>query len=185
MTASEQGEVNRKSRKMELILSVVAVLYATLAVAFEFPKVQRTLMPIFNTWNFFGLQQRWSLFAPGVPIMTVHLIGIVTLDDGSKLIIEPPHPRNQPFFSRNIYNRYLKWEADCVLAQSYRPYLPKLCKHILEEFEFPGKKPKYCSLILEWTPISNPEKKISPRDEMPQRWYHTSLYKYEYPEGSQ
>lgn len=170
------------SRKTQIILSVVSILYATMAVAFEFPKIQRALAPAFNVWNFVGLQQRWNLFAPGVPIMTAHLIGIVTLADGSKFVFEPPHPRNQPILTRNLYNRYLKWEADWALAYAYRPYLPSLCNHILQEFHFPDKKPKSCALLLEWTPISNPQKKISPRDQAPERWYHTGLFKYEYPE---
>lgn len=182
MSSLEQSEEKVMSRKMEIILSVVTAVYATLVVAFEFPKIQRALSPVFTVWNFLGLQQRWNLFSPGVPIMTSHLVGIVTLADGSKLLFEPPHPRNHPIFERNLYNRYLKLEADWVLAHNYRPYLPKLCSHILHEFQFPESKPKSCTLMLEWTPISKPEKMISPRDKMPERWFHTGLYKYEFSE---
>lgn len=142
MTSPQPCPKKELGPKSELILSAVTVLYAALAIAFHFPKIQTALMPVFTVWNFLGLQQRWNLFAPALPASTEHLIGIVTLADGAKLVFEPPHPSNHPLLERNLYSRYLKWEADSLLSAPYRPYLPKLCSHILEEFSFSREQAK-------------------------------------------
>ena len=134
-------------------------------------------------WNFLGLQQKWNLFAPIIPTATVHLIGVVTLADGAKVLFVPPHPGNHSLFESFFYNRYLKWEADYAPFPFYKPYLPQLCKHILDEFSFPGQQPKSCALIMELSPISNPQKKVSPRDVKPERWWHMPVYRQEFSEG--
>lgn len=182
MTSQEPQERKQPFRLSELILSVVTILYAIFAIAFHYPKMQTVLMPVCTVWNFLGLQQRWSLFAPGIPSFTVHLIGIVTLADGAKVIFEPPHQSNRPFFERNLYNRYLKWGSDYAPSQPYKPHLPKLCSHIMQEFNFPDNPPKSCALIQEWAPISNPKQRVSPRDKMPERWWHVPFYRQEYSE---
>jgi hypothetical protein len=169
--------------KRELVLSAVTILYAAFALAFHLPKVQSTLQPVYTVWNFLGLQQKWNLFAPIIPNTTVHLVGVVTLADGAKVLFAPPHPSNHAFIERFLYNRYLKWEADYAPFPPYKPYLPQLCNHILDEFNFPGEQPKSCALIMELSPISNPKKKISPRDMVPERWWHMPVYRREFYNG--
>ncbi len=177
------GDQKKLSRKAELMLSMVTVLYAVLAFGFQYPKVQTTIMPVCAVWNFLGLQQKWNLFAPVIPHATTHLMGIVTLSDGEKVLFVPPHQSMQPLHERMRYNRYLKWAADYAPFSGYHPYLPQLCTHVLQEFSFPDDKAKSCSLLMELSPISNPAEKVSLRDEPPQHWFHWPIYRQENSEG--
>lgn len=157
------------------ILSLLSFSFIIFAIAFHFPELEFFFAPINRIWEFCGLHQNWRLFSPDVPREASYVSGIITMQDGMKIMWEPPRPSRHSFMNKLPYARYVKWETDYLPWDIYKPYLPQLCEHVSGEFSFPGKTPNSCTLIYHGLPFADPAENFSKRGAIASGWYQTHM----------
>ena len=156
----------KKWTQRQLVLSAVTVVYVLSVLSLQYKNVQTTLPFLSRAFGFFGLIQHWGFFAPA-PSSAHSIMGIITLDNGAKIMWEPPHPYPQSPGEKAELNRYVKWETEMVVEPNYFPLLNTLCRHVSREFTFAGKPgPRSCSIFKQISETPKYEQRFLPRDEM-------------------
>lgn len=178
------SSTNKWTRR-QLVLSVVTFVYLLSTICLQYKSCQKAVPFLSRPFAFFGLLQHWGFFAP-TPDAAHSIVGVITLDNGAKILWEPPHPSSQDSAHKAQLNRYVKWETEMVVDRSYFPLLSKLSKHVCGQFYFQGKAhPLSCAFFDQSSETPKYDKKFLPRDSMKRSYSMAAPIDYQkfQPEG--
>jgi hypothetical protein len=160
----------------ELVLSVCFVCYIGLTVIWLLPNSEpktRIFDHLSVWWNFWGLNQNWSLFSPEIRSINLHVSAVITFEDGTKLIWQAPRMDKLGLLDRFYYEKFRKLVIDSMPWPSYKSFWIDTAKYVGKKFYCPENKPVWFSLQLHWIEIPKPEGNLVDRNALPE---HTKIY---------
>lgn len=120
------------------------------------PSDLTALSPLRNYILFLGIDQDWRVFAPKPRDTNLHLVAVVTRQDGTLELWEYPRMERMNFVDRLYRERFRKYAHDNVAWGGFESFLPDLALYIARLNNNPGNPPVRVSLVRYSAPIPVP-----------------------------
>jgi len=154
--------------KIRLPVISAFIVYHLLALTIWLwpPSLLRTalLPPFYNYIAFFGLWQRWNVFAPDPKNWNQYLTATIVFADHSKKVWEFPRMERFDVLSRMQKERYRKWSHEGVNDFSQSRIWPDTARYIARLNYSAQNPPVMISLTRHWSwipaPVGGPHREI-------------------------
>lgn len=160
------------NRKSAISIFCLSYLLATLIWLCPPCPTRDCLVDTYGTlYNFVGLNQGWSVFAPRLRNINFHSTAIITYSDGTTELWEIPRMNKLTYWERFQKEKWRKWGSDTMPWPNYAALWPDVARFIARQHRNPTNPPKQVSLNLHWIEIPAE----CPRDALPE---HTKFYTF-------
>lgn len=139
---------------------------------------QKAFYEKFRGWAaFMGFEQDYSMFAPEPRHENLHLIAIVTHQDGTLEIWRYPRMEELDLIARIFKERFRKFGYDNIVDPRFGTLLPDLARFIARRTALFSNPPRSVSIICVSDEIPPPA--IDTADRLPNRASETALIDYD------
>lgn len=164
------AKTDNKTTIFEITVSLAASIYFFFVLLWFTPDsvLRRNLFaPIYKIWMFCGLNQSWSLFSPTIRQLNYYPSAIITFEDGSKTLWEPPLMDRLSLIERFQREKFRKWSIDSLPWPRFKDFWVDFARFVGRQYYNPVNKPVAVSLNLRWIEIPNPSEKFYRQNELP------------------
>jgi hypothetical protein len=169
-------------RALKILISAFIVVLTVTSLAWLSPETEfRNLIVERSStfWEFFGMRQRWELFAPEIRETNHHSAAFMMFEDGTTTIWDIPHNQYRDQFDKFAKDRYHKWSADVLPWSMYEAFWPDLARYAGRLHYDPQNSPKTFILMTFTGDIPKPKAGIS-RFNMPPHTSYRTVFTYRY-----
>lgn len=144
---------------------------------------KHVIEPVRSFILFWGLEQSWALFSPRIRDINYHTAGLVTFEDGSKYIWEPPRMDKLNLVERFRLEKFRKWGVDSLPWDTHKEYWPYLARFVGRQVYNKDNPPVQFSLMLFWAKIPPPTKEeFVSKEKLPAHTLSNHIFTYNYSE---
>lgn len=169
---------------IELILSIVSIAYIFFALLWLSPDSgikKAVLAPANLLLLYWRLDQNWALFSPTIRDINYHTVAIVTFEDGTKAVWEPPRMDKLSLWERFQKEKFRKLDIDSLPWPDYKKYWPDFARYVGRKLYNGRNKPLSLSLNNFWIEIPRPTKDhCVSRDQLPSHSKLNNVFYYRY-----
>ena len=179
----DEQTTSEKPKPFEVIVSVLTSVYLFYVLLWFTPDsvVKSNLFaPIYTSWLFFGLNQSWSLFSPNIRQLNYYPSAIITFEDGSKTLWEPPLMDRLSLIERFQREKFRKWSIDSLPWSRFKDYWVDFAKYVGRQYYNEANKPVSISLNLRWIVLPSPSEKFYNQSELPHCTKFSTSFCYRY-----
>ncbi|HIA50827.1 MAG TPA: hypothetical protein EYN91_01885 [Candidatus Melainabacteria bacterium] len=172
-----------KPKASEIIISLLIAVYFAFVFIWFLPESvfkSKVFSPMYTPWLYWGLNQSWSLFSPNIRQMNYYPSAIITFEDGSKALWEPPLMDKLTLVERFKREKFRKWSIDSLPWSRFKDYWPDFARYVGRKYYNPLNKPVSLSLNLRWIEIPSPSQKFFRQAELPPRTKFNTTFCYKY-----
>jgi hypothetical protein len=172
-----------KPKTSEALFSVAVCIYFFYVLLWFTPdSVFKTNLftPIYTPWLFCGLNQSWALFSPNIRQLNYYPSAIITFEDGSKTLWEPPLMDKLSFVEQMQREKFRKWSIDSLPWNRFKDYWVDFAKYVGRKYYNEANKPVSISLNLRWIELPNPSEKFHKQSELPPCTKFSTSFCYRY-----
>ena len=167
----------------EILLSICFAWYIAMSIIWLLPTSEPKTR-IMNTagiwWNYWGLNNNWSLFSPEIRGINLHVSAVLTFADGSKLLWQAPRMDKLGLLDRFYYEKFRKLIIDSLPWPNYQAFWFDAARYVGRKFYCAQNEPTWFSLQLNWVEIPKPEGELVDRNALPEHTKIYTVYSYKY-----
>lgn len=167
----------------EILLSAVSVLYVAFNVVWFLPESDlrsKLVQPIKMWWQFWGLNQQWSLFSYGMSRYNQHTVMTLTFADGTMMLWEPPRVERMDLWDSFRLHRFRKWDIEYLPSERYKEYYADLARYIARLNYNPRNKPRIFEIHFYSVEIPPVDKVFVKRAQIPEHTEYSTIFVYKY-----
>lgn len=188
LSLKNSGVVKKSGVIKECAISAFLFVFLFYTVAWlcpDTPLRKVIIEPVKPFMLFWGLDQNWRLFSPVIRNINFHSEAILTMADGSRLIVELPRMEKLDMLERFRLEKYRKWSSDSLPWPDYKEFLPDFARYIGRKHYDEANKPVSLSLNTYWidTPALPKNGEIEPLSKLPRHTKMMHVFFYEYESG--
>lgn len=179
----DEQTTSTKTKAFEVCISLFVSVYFFLVLLWFTPESvfkSRVFTPIYTAWLFFDLNQSWSLFSPTIRQLNYYPSAIITFEDGSKTLWEPPLMDKIGLVERMQREKFRKWSIDSLPWDKFKYYWVDFAKYVGRQYYNETNKPVSISLNLRWIELPNPTEKFYRQSELPPCTKFSTSFCYRY-----
>jgi len=158
--------VTLSNKKIQAVISLLIFLYFGCIVGYLCPTCElrsRLIKPLVQYLLYWGLDQRWCLFAPTFRKWNYHTLATMTFEDGTKTMLIQPGIRLFTVYGRD---------------HGYEDFWPDRARFYGRKLYSPSNKPTSLSLSYLWTDILPPP--LQPMNSYPRHTRYSPCLDYRY-----
>ncbi len=179
----EQPNSSEKPTTFEFWVSLFVSVYFFYVLLWLTPDSvlkSKLFAPVYTPWLFCGLNQSWSLFSPTIRELNYYPSAIVTFEDGSKVLWEPPLMDRLNLLERFQREKFRKWSIDSLPWERFKDYWVDFARYVGRQYYNPVSKPVSISLNIRFIEIPKPSERFLRQAEMPPRTKFSTNFCYRY-----
>ena len=185
MKDSKAQEVDggKSTTIFEIVVSAIIAIYFFFVLLMFTPDsfLKRNLFaPIYRAWTFCGLYQSWSLFSPSIRQLNYYPSAVITFEDGSKTLWEPPLMDRLSLIERFQREKFRKWSIDSLPWPRFKNFWVDFAQFVGHQYYNPANKPVSVSLNLRWIEIPDPSEKFYMQNALPPCTKFNTSFCYQY-----
>lgn len=179
----EEQHLSKKTLASEVLISVFVCLYFLTVLVWLTPESvfkSRYFSQLYNPWLFFGLSQSWALFSPNIREINYYPSAIITFQDGSKTLWEPPLMDKLTLIERFQKEKFRKWSIDSLPWPRFDNYREDFARYVGRQVYNPANKPVSIALNLRWIEIPKPIEPLLGQGDLPPKTKFNTTFCYLY-----
>jgi hypothetical protein len=174
-------------RKWQIIVSIPTFLYFFILLTYLSPNP--TPEPEWRArvtgssdlfWNFWRLDQNWNLFSPVIRSLNHHEAAIITLNDGTKTLVELPRNTKLGLSGKFKDEWWRKWSSDSLPFVNYKQFRPDVAKYLGRRFYNEADPPADFSLTYYTYNFPPPNVKVYSQTNLPPHSSYSQIFQYQY-----
>jgi hypothetical protein len=174
---------SRAGKDMAVSALIIVFLFYTIAWLSPETNLRKVIIePVRPFFLFWGLNQNWRLFSPVIRNINYHSEAILTMADGSRLVVEMPRMERLNMLERFRLEKYRKWSSDSLPWPDYKEFWPDFARYIGRRHYNKANKPISLSLNTYWieTPPLSADGGVRPLAKLPRhtKMMHVFFYQY-------
>ncbi len=179
----EQPQTSEKPTTYEVLLSLLIGVYFFYVLLWLSPSSvfkSKLFSPVYTPWLFCGLNQSWSLFSPSIRELNYYPSAIITFEDGSKVLWEPPLMDRLSLLERFKREKFRKWSIDSLPWARFQNYWVDFAQYVGRLYWNPANMPVSISMNLRWIEIQKPSVHFLRQADMPPLTKFNTTFCYRY-----